>query len=52
MLKDDDYFREMDIAAPLERLAGAERRKTSWGSGQGTKPSCIQVPIEHLRDGD
>lgn len=48
LFKFNEDFKDLDISGPLERLTGAVKRKTSWGSGSGSKPTCIQVPIEHI----
>lgn len=52
LFKFNDDFKDLDISGPLERLTGAVKKKTSWGSGSGTKPMCIQVPIEHITHKD
>jgi hypothetical protein len=48
LLKGDDDFKDLDISAPLERIAGAKKNiKTAWGEGS-RKEWCIHVPIDYL----
>lgn len=50
LLKGDEDFKDLDISAPLERIAGAKKDvRTSWGKGNN-KQWCIQIPIDCLFD--
>ena len=47
LLKDDEYFKFLDISAPLGRIEGSEKNvNVSFGS-QGS-PKCIIIPIHYV----
>jgi hypothetical protein len=48
LLKNDEDLRDLDISAPIERIAGAKKHvKTAWGEGS-RKEWCIHIPINCL----
>jgi len=51
LLRSDEDFKDLDISAPLERIAGAKKNvRTAWGEGS-RKEWCIHVPIDCLFNG-
>lgn len=47
LLKDDEYFKFLDISAPLARIEGSQKNVNVSFGNQGS-PKCIIIPIQYV----